>query len=119
MLLGVPYLPAYSIVAYIWYGTYDITSPSLFIADAWADFSYAGVIAYSLVAGAICRAIDLAFLSQGKSVTCVAVLTATSIGVLTLLTTALNIALLSGGLLLAPLLAGAVMLAGRRLKNAT
>jgi hypothetical protein len=76
------------------------------------------VIAYSLAVGAICRAIDIAFLSQNKSVTCIAVLTATSIGVLTLLTTALNIALLSGGLLLAPLLVGAVMLASRRLKHA-
>jgi hypothetical protein len=46
------------------------------------------------------------------------VLGATLVGVLTLLTTALNIALITGGLLLAPLLAGAVMLASGRLNRA-
>ena len=76
------------------------------------------VIAYSLVVGAICHAIDIPFLSQNKSVTCIAVLTATSIVVLTLLTTALNIVLLCGGLLLAPLPVLAVMLASWRLKHA-
>jgi len=113
MLMGVPYMPAYSIVAYTWHGTYDVTSPSLFIADAWADFSYAGVIAFSLIAGAVCRAIDAIFLMHGKTVTAVAVLGATFMGVFTLLTTALNTALLSGGLLLAPILVGLVVTATR------
>jgi hypothetical protein len=90
----------------------------LFIADAWADFSYAGVIVYSIIAGAICRILDIVFLIRGKSVVGVAVLGATLVGVLTLLTTALNIALITGGLLLAPLLAGAVMLASGRLNRA-
>jgi len=119
MLMGVPYVPAFNIVGYIWYGSHDITSPSLFIADAWADFSYAGVIVYSMIAGAICRILDIAFLARGKSVVSIAVLGATLVGVLTLLTTALNIALVTGGLLLAPLLAYAVMLASRRLNRAT
>jgi hypothetical protein len=115
---GVPYVPAFNIVGYLWYGSHDITSPSLFIADAWADFSYAGVIVYSIIAGAICRILDIVFLIRGKSVVGVAVLGATLVGVLTLLTTALNIALITGGLLLAPLLAGAVMLASGRLNRA-
>ena len=115
---GVPYVPAFNIVGYIWYGSHDITSPSLFIADAWADFAYAGVIVYSIMAGAICRTLDIVFLARGKSVVGVAVLGATLVGVLTLLTTALNIALITGGLLLAPLLAGAIMLASRGLNRA-
>jgi len=115
---GVPYVPAFNIVGYLWYGSHDITSPSLFIADAWADFSYAGVIVYSIIAGAICRILDIVFLIRGKSVVGVAVLGATLVGVLTLLTTGLNIALITGGLLLAPLLAGAVMLASGRLNRA-
>jgi len=119
MLMGVPYQPAFNIVGYIWYNSHDITSPSLFIADAWADFSYAGVIFFSILAGAICRILDITFLSRGKSVANIAVLAATSLGVLTLLTTALNIALFSGGLLLAPLLAGAIKLAVGRLNRAT
>jgi hypothetical protein len=113
MLMGVKFIPGYSIVAHTWYGSYDSTSPSLFIADAWADFSYAGVIVFSLLAGAICRSIDAIFLVRGKTVVSVAVLGATFIGVLTLLTTALNTALLSGGLLLAPILVGLLVTATR------
>jgi len=113
MLLGVPYIPAYSIVAYTWHGTYDVTNPALFIADAWTDFSYAGVIVFSLIAGAVCRSIDAIFIVHGKTVVSVAVLGATFIGVFTLLTTALNTALLSGGLLLAPILAGLVVAVSR------
>jgi hypothetical protein len=113
MLMGVEFIPGYSIVAHTWYGSYDSTSPSLFIADAWADFSYAGVIVFSLIAGATCRSIDAIFLVRGKTVVSVAVLGATFIGVLTLLTTALNTALLSGGLLLAPILVGLLVTATR------
>jgi hypothetical protein len=112
-LIGLPYMPAFSIVAYTWYGTYDVTNPALFIADAWADFSYAGVIVFSVIAGAVCRSIDAIFLVRGKTVLAVAVLGATFIGVFTLLVTALNIALFSGGLLLAPLLAGLLVAATR------
>ena len=113
ILMGQPLIPAYSIVAHTWYGTYDVTSPSLFIADAWADFSYAGVIVFSLIAGAVCRSIDAIFLVHGKTVVGIAVLSATFLGVFTLLVTALNTALLSGGLLLAPILAGLLVTASR------
>jgi hypothetical protein len=111
--MGLLYVPAFSIVAHTWYGTYDVTSPALFIADAWTDFSYAGVIVFSLAAGAICRLIDAFFLVQGKTVVNIAVLGATFIGVFTLLITSLNIALLSGGLLLAPILAGLLVTLAR------
>ena len=121
MLMGLPYTPAFSIVAYTWYGNYDVTSPALFIADAWADFSYFGVIVFGLIAGAVCRSIDAAFLGHGKTVVGVAVLGATFMGVFTLLVTALNIALFSGGLLLAPILAGLLVTASRyfRQRNPT
>lgn len=114
LLMGVPFLPNYSIVAHTWYGNYDVTSPALFIADAWADFSYAGVALYSVAAGVTCRGIDAVFLGRGKSVVAIAVLGATFVGICTLLTTALNTALLSGGLLLAPALAGLVLVVARR-----
>ncbi len=113
MLLGLNYIPAFSIAAYTWYGTYDITSPGLFIADAWTDFSYAGVILYSVIAGAVCRSLDAFFLAHGKSVLGIAVLGATFVGVFTAITTALNIAFLSGGLLLAPVLAGMLVTMSR------
>jgi ABC-type multidrug transport system fused ATPase/permease subunit len=112
-LMGKPYEPSFSLVAYVWYGDHDVTSPTLFIADAWADFAYAGVLLYGFLAGAICRSIDLAFLARGKSVVAIAVLSASLMGILSLLTTALNIALFSGGLLLAPILAAILMIAGQ------
>ena len=108
-LMGVPFFPSYSLVGYTWYGSHDITSPTLFIADAWADFSYLGVLVYSIIAGAICRGIDLTFLVRGKSVVAIAVLSATFLGLFTLLTTALNTALISGGLLLAPVVAAVLV----------
>jgi hypothetical protein len=113
LLMGIPYMPAFSIVAYTWYGNYDVTNPALFIADAWADFSYPGVILYSVIAGVVCRSIDAIFLVHGKTVVAIAVLGATFIGIFTLLTTALNIAFISGGLLLAPILAGLLVTATR------
>jgi hypothetical protein len=113
ILLGIPYMPAFSIVAFTWYGNYEVTSPALFIADAWADFSYAGVIVFSLIAGITCRSIDAIFLTHGRTVVGIAVLGAAFIGVLTLLTTALNIAFISGGLLLAPIFAGVLVAATR------
>jgi hypothetical protein len=117
MLMGLHFIPAFSIVAHTWYGTYDVTSPALFIADAWADFSYAGVFVFSVIAGAVCRSIDAIFLVHGKTAVGVAVLGATFLGVYTLLNTALNIALFSGGLLLAPILAGLLVMAIRRLER--
>jgi hypothetical protein len=113
MLMGIPHMPAFSIVAYTWYNTYDVTNPALFIADAWADFSYAGVIVFSVIAGVVCRSIDAIFLIHGKRVVAVAVLGATFFGIFTLLATGLSIAFVSGGLLLAPALAGLLVTATR------
>jgi hypothetical protein len=113
-LMDVHYTPSFTIVAQIWqHITGETSVPALFIADAWTDFSYAGVIVFSLVAGAFCRLIDAVFLVHGKTVVAIAVLGATFIGVFTLLSSALNIAFISGGLLLAPLFAGLLMTAIR------
>jgi hypothetical protein len=112
-LMGQPFIPAYRITAETWYGNPGISNPALFIADARADFSYTGVVVFSLIAGADCRSNDAVFLVHGKTVASVAVLGATFIGVFTLLVTALNTALFSGGLLLAPVLAGLLVIATR------
>jgi hypothetical protein len=76
-----------------------------FIADAWADFSYIGVIVSSMIVGAICRCIDAAFLGYGKTVVAISVMATAFTGVFTLLATALSTALASGGLLLGPIFA--------------
>ena len=91
----------------------------MFIADAWADFSYFGVIGFSIVVGMICRAIDIVLLVRGKTVTAVAVLAAAFLGVYNLMISALPTSMLSGGLILPPLLVVAIvesqkLLAGRR-----
>ena len=114
-LMQIPHEPSFVLVAKTWArgDASGYTTPSLFIADAWADFSYAGVILYSVLVGAVCRAIDVIFLAQGKSVAAIAVLGATFWGILTLLTTALNIAFLSGGLLLAPAIAALLVMSNR------
>jgi hypothetical protein len=105
MLTGQHYEPAYSVVAHTWFGGYDTTENALFIAGAWADFSFVGVIFFSLFAGAICRSIDAAFLVDGKTVVAISVMAAAFSGVFTLLSTALNTALISGGLLVGPVFA--------------
>jgi hypothetical protein len=114
MLAGItPYVPTFIIVAYEWYGNYEITSPALFIADAWAGFSFPGVIVFSLVAGITCRSLDTIFLRRGKTVLAVAIIGVAFGGVFSLLTNALNIAMLSGGLILSPALAAVLVIAGR------
>ncbi|WP_036052477.1 hypothetical protein [Bradyrhizobium sp. URHD0069] len=118
MIMGLDYTPAYTIISQLWHNTKDVTSNALFIADAWVDFSYAGVIVYSMLAGAICRSIDAIYLVNGKTALGIAVMAAAFVGVFTLLVSALNTALLSGGLLLAPLLAGALVKATRLLNQA-
>jgi hypothetical protein len=105
LLMGQHYVPAYSIVAHAWLGGYDTTENALFIADAWSDFSFVGVIFFSLFAGAICRSIDATFLVEGKTVVAISVMAAAFIGVFTLLSAALNTALVSGGLFLGPIFA--------------
>jgi hypothetical protein len=117
ILLGKDYTPAFSIVSQLWHGASGATSNALFIADAWVDFSYAGVIVFSILAGAICRAIDAIFLANGKTVVGIAVIGAVCIGIFTLLVSSLNTAALSGGLLLAPLAAGAIVKVIRRVDH--
>jgi hypothetical protein len=116
MIMGLEYTPAFTIISQLWHNTKDATSNALFIADAWVDFSYVGVIVFSMVAGAVCRLIDAIYLVKGKTVLGIAILAAAFAGIFTLLTSALNTAFLSGGLLLAPLVAG-VLLRAIRLLN--
>jgi hypothetical protein len=108
-IMGLDYVPSFTIISQLWHNTKDATSNALFIADAWVDFSYAGVIVFSIVAGAVCRLIDAIYLVNGKTVLGIAIMAAAFAGIFTLLVTALNTAFLSGGLLLAPLLAGALV----------
>jgi hypothetical protein len=112
-LLGFEYSQSYDVVSRIWRGTGGSTTTAMFIADAWADFSYFGVIGFSIIAGMVCRAIDIVFLIRGKTVMTVAVLAAAFIGIFNVLISALPTAMLSGGLLVTPLVVIAVQEAAR------
>jgi hypothetical protein len=90
----------------------------MFIADAWADFSYIGVIGFSIAVGIICRTIDIVFLARGKTVTAVAVLAAAFVGIYNLMISALPTSMLSGGLILPPLLL-VVIVEGQKLLRMT
>jgi oligosaccharide repeat unit polymerase len=102
-LLGHQYAPSFDIVSRVWRFTGGSTTTAMFVADAWADFSYFGVVGFSIAVGMICRAIDIILLVRGKTVTAVAVLAAAFIGIYNLMISALPTSMLSGGLILPPL----------------
>ncbi|MGY4622996.1 hypothetical protein [Bradyrhizobium sp. USDA 4486] len=104
-LLGKEYTPSYFEVLRHWHGAGGSSVTGMFIADAWVDFSYFGVILFSSLAGAICRVIDIVFLTRGKTAVSLAVLGSTFIGVYNLTISALPAALLSGGLVTGPVIA--------------
>ncbi|MBR1033046.1 hypothetical protein [Bradyrhizobium liaoningense] len=105
LLAGQEFRPAYIDVPFLWHSQHGSTSNAMFIADAWAAFSFVGVALASLFVGAICRSIDLVFFSRGKSTMNVAVLAAVLVGVLRLMIDSASTALVSGGLLIVPLFA--------------
>lgn len=104
MIWGLDYTPSYDLVSRVWRGTGGSTTTAMFIADAWSDFSYLGVFGFSIVAGVICRAIDVFLLIRGKTVLAISVLAAAFLGIYNLMISALPTAMLSGGLLITPLM---------------
>ncbi|WOH61256.1 hypothetical protein [Bradyrhizobium sp. BWC-3-1] len=115
-LLNWDWTPSYDVVARLWRSAEGTHTTAMFIADAWVDFSYAGVVIYSIVAGAVCRAIDAVFLKEGKTTVAVAALAAAFIGVYNLMISALPTSMLSGGLGL-PLIVALLLGIGKRLRR--
>lgn len=81
-----------------YYGSFN----AMFIAEAWVDFSYYGILIASLLLGAIALVVDLFTFSRGKSVSSIATLACLVYAVWVVTNTALQTALLSGGLLSVP-----------------
>jgi hypothetical protein len=108
---SVDYVPMYFAVAEVTRGTQHTTSNALFIADAWAEFGWAGVFVFAVIAGFVVRCIDLVSFRHGESDLSACVVAGCSYGVFTMLSTSLPTALLTGGLAVVPLLA--LSLAGR------
>jgi hypothetical protein len=101
---GVAALPTYFAVAALTRGNLESSSNAMFIADAWAQFSWFGVILFSYLAGLISRTVDLYAFGRGFTDESAVIVAACSYGVLTMLVTSFTTALVTGGLALIPLM---------------
>lgn len=99
-----PALPMYFAVAEITRGSLESTSNVMFIGDAWAQFSWWGVVIFSILSGFIVRAIDLYAFRDGNSVESACLIAGCSFSVFTMLSTSLTTAMITGGLALLPIL---------------
>ncbi|HZO22064.1 MAG TPA: hypothetical protein VFB37_06115 [Steroidobacteraceae bacterium] len=86
------------------FGAEGATFDAFFIADAWVDFSYAGVAVMAVLVGLVLKMVDMFVLSRGKTPLSVALLASGMYGLFQLQVTSAFTAFLSGGLVLIPLL---------------
>ena len=86
------------------FGAGGATFDAFFVADAWVDFGYGGVLTMSLLVGFVVKIVDLYVTSLGKSPLAVALLGSGMYGLFDLQVTSAFTAFLSGGLLFVPLL---------------
>ena len=86
------------------FGAEGATFDAFFIADAWVDFSYVGVLAMSILVGVVVKSVDLYVTSLGKTPLAVALLGSGMYGLFQLKVTSAFTAFLSGGLVFIPLL---------------
>ncbi len=99
-------IPTYFQVGAIARGSYGSTTTVMFIGDAWADFAIWGVVIFPILAGIIIKSIDLYAMRNGKTDEAIALLVAGYFGIYIALSTSLQTALLTGGLLVVPMLSG-------------
>jgi hypothetical protein len=97
-------IQTYFAVAALTRGNIESSSNAMFIADAWAQFSWMGVALMSFLAGGIARSIDLYAFGRGFTDESAVIVASCAYGVLTLLATSLPTAIITGGLGLIPLL---------------
>lgn len=98
-------LETYFAVAEVTRGSLLSTSNAMFIGDAWAQFALLGVLATSILVGSFVRAYDLYAQSLGYSDLYVCMTAGGIPIVISLLCTAFTTALITGGLLIIPVLA--------------
>ena len=109
------WIPTYSAVAEVTRDSLESTSNVLFIGDAWAEFAWAGVAVFSIIAGFTIRSIDIYAFRRGHSDESACLVAGCVFGIFTMLSTALNTAMVTGGLALLPLLS--VLLCRRRRRH--
>lgn len=98
-------LETYYAVAEVTRGSALSTSNAMFIGDAWAQFSWGGVVAVSTFAGFVVRLIDLYAYRAGRSDLAACITAGGAFGVFTCLSTAFTTALITGGLAILPIVA--------------
>ncbi|MBB3463074.1 O-antigen polymerase [Rhizobium sp. BK377] len=93
--------PTYLLVGAVHRGVMGSTTTAMFIADAWADFSWVGVLVLSLFAGFFVRWLDVELIvKRGKTAATISGLALGHYGVFIMLSTALQTAMVTGGLIL-------------------
>lgn len=86
------------------FGAEGATFDAFFVADAWVDYGYAGVLGMAVLVGYIVKTVDLYVTSLGKTPLAVALLGSGMYGLFQLQVTSAFTAFLSGGLVFIPLL---------------
>lgn len=80
------------------------SSNAMFIADAWAQFSWFGVVLVSTAVGLVIRLIDLYARRGGYSDQTICLIAGCAFGIFTILSTSFTTGLVTGGLALIPLI---------------
>jgi hypothetical protein len=104
--LGEPkLLESYWRVAEVLRGVGGSTTTAMFIGDSWAEFAWAGVIVFPIVFGALLRSLDVVLIVKlGKTPASIAGLSLGYYGTFIALSTSFFTALLTGGMLMIPIL---------------
>jgi hypothetical protein len=97
-------IQAYYAVAEVTRNSLLSTSNSMFVGDAWAQFSWLGVCFFSFVAGFCVRFIDLYGRRRGHTDMYACLVAGCAFGIFTILSTAFTTGLVTGGLALIPLI---------------
>lgn len=88
-------------VSELYRGVKGYSTNTMFLGDAWAQFRWVGVLAYSVLAGFIFRWVDIQMIAvQRKSAVAIAGIALAYFAAFTALSTALQTSLLTGGLLM-------------------
>ena len=101
MFQSEPRLPTYFLVGEVHRGVLGSTTTVMFMGDAWADFAWFGVAVSGFFMGALARAIDVALVvRRGKTVATIAGIALGQYGLFVAMSTSMQTAMLTGGMLL-------------------
>ena len=106
LLVGEPkLLESYWRVAEVLRGVGGSTTTAMFVADAWAEFSWLGVVIFPIAFGWVLRSLDILLVGKlGKTSASIAGLSLGYYGIFIALSTSLFTAFLTGGILMIPFL---------------